>query len=368
MSHVLKHYDYLHTIPELGFEELKTSAYLAQKLKEAGYQVTEKVNNTTGIIAELDSGKPGPTLALRADMDALGHMIDGKHCARHTCGHDAHASMVLAVAEELIAQGIVQKGKLRIIFQPAEELGTGALAMIEGGAIDGVDMLIGLHLRPIEECALGQAIPAVYYSASATIEAQIKGIPAHGARPHLGINAIDAATCAINAVNTIHMTPGVSYSIKATKFICDAGVTNAIPADATVYWDSRAQFNKTMDSLKEKAYKAIEHGVASVGATVKMRLDKDIPAAELDDEMTQLLAESIKEVLGEGGLKAPLTTPGGEDFFFYTRHNPKLKAGFMGLGVDLKPGLHHPNMHFDTSALENGVSILKASVCKILGA
>ena len=367
MSQVLEHYQYLHTIPELGFEEVKTSAYLAQKLKEAGFSIKEKVNNTTGIVATLDSGVPGPTLALRADMDALGHVIDGKHCALHTCGHDAHSSMVLSAAQELVADGAVKKGQLRIIFQPAEELGTGALAMIEGGAIDGVDMIVGLHLRPVEECRMGEAIPAMYYSASATIKADIKGVPAHGARPHLGINAVDAAVCAINAVNTIRMNPGMSYSAKATKFICDSGVTNAIPAEATVYWDMRAQHNKTMDGLKEKAFNAIEHGVASVGAKVEMVLDKDIPAAELNDEMTQLIAQSIKEVLGEKGLKAPATTPGGEDFFFYTRHNPKLKAGFMGLGVDLEPGLHHPAMHFNTAALENGVSILKKCVQKVLG-
>ena len=367
MSDVLDHYNYLHTIPELGFEEHKTSAYLAQKLKEAGYSVKESINNTTGIVGELDSGKPGPVLALRADMDALGHMVDGQLCARHTCGHDGHSSIVLAVAQEIAAQGLVRKGKLRIIFQPAEELGAGALAMIEGGAIDGVDMMLGLHLRPIQECAFGQATPAVFYSASATIEAKIKGVPAHGARPHLGINALDAAICAANAVNAIHMNPGISYSAKATKLICDSGVTNAIPDDACVYWDLRAQNNETMEGLKEKAYMAIEHGVASVGATVQMRLDKNLPAAELNDEMTQLLAESIKDVLGEEGLKPPLSTPGGEDFFFYTHHNPQLKAGFMGLGANLEPGLHHPDMHFDTRALENGVCILKRGVQKILG-
>lgn len=367
MSDVLKHYEHLHAIPELGFEEYKTSAYLAQKLKDAGYTVTENVNNTTGIIGVLDSGKPGPTLALRADMDALGHMIDGQLCARHTCGHDGHSSIVLTVAQEIMAQGLVKKGKLRIIFQPAEELGAGALKMIEGGAIDGVDMIMGIHVRPVEECLFGQASPAVFYSASSTIEAKIKGVPAHGARPHLGINALDAAICAANAVNTIRMNPGVSYSAKATKLICDSGVTNAIPADAVVYWDLRAQNNQTMDRLKEKVYTAIEHGVASVGATVETRLDKNLPAAELDAGMTELVAQCIKDVLGEDGLKPPIMTPGGEDFFFYTHHNPKLKAGFIGLGADLKPGLHHPDMHFDMRALENGVHIMKRCVEKILG-
>ncbi|KYZ75505.1 peptidase M20 [Anaerosporomusa subterranea] len=367
MSKVIKHYEYLHTIPEIGFEEVKTSAYLADQLEKAGFQTTSHVGGTTGIVGVYDSGTAGPTLALRADMDALGHVIDGVHCARHTCGHDAHSSMVLTAAEELIKEKAIQKGRLKIIFQPAEELGTGALAMIKGGAIDDVDMLLGLHIRPAEECKTGQAIPAMYYSASGTIETVIAGVPAHGARPHLGVNAIDAAVGAINAVNAIHLNPNFSYSAKATKFLCDSGVTNAIPAEAHVFWDIRAQFNSTMDELRTKVLQAIQTGAATVGAKAEAKVIKEIPAAELDEEMTAILADSIREALGDEGLLKPFSTPGGEDFFFYTREKPEIKAGFFGLGVNATPGLHHPDMHFDIEALDSGVEILKIAVKKILG-
>jgi amidohydrolase len=340
---------------------------LADKLEKAGFQTTRHVGGTTGIIGVYDSGIAGPTLALRADMDALGHVIDGVHCARHTCGHDAHSSMVLTAAEELIKEKAIQKGRLKILFQPAEELGTGALAMIKGGAIDDVDMLLGLHIRPEEECKAGQAIPAMYYSASGTIETVITGVPAHGARPHLGVNAIDAAVGAIQAVNAIHLNPNLSYSAKATKFLCDSGVTNAIPSDARVFWDIRAQFNSTMDELRTKVLQAIQTGAATVGAKAEAKVIKEIPAAELDEEMTAILAESIREVLGDEGLLKPFSTAGGEDFFFYTRENPKIKAGFFGLGVNAAPGLHHPDMHFDVAAIDNGVKILKIAVKKVLG-
>jgi len=364
---VIKHYEYLHTIPELGFEEVKTSAYLADQLEKAGFQTTRNVGGTTGVVGVLDSGVPGPTLALRADMDALGHVIGGVHCARHTCGHDAHMSMVLTAAQELMAEKAIKKGRLKIIFQPAEEIGQGALAMIKGGAIDDVDMIIGLHIRPEQECKRGQASPAMYYSACGTVETVITGAPAHGARPHLGINAIDAAVGAIIAVNAIHLDPNLSYSAKATKFICDAGVTNAIPAEARVYWDIRAQYNSTMEALKAKIVPAIEAGVATVGAKVDIKFTKEIPAAELDEEMTAILAESIKEVLGESGLIPPIHTVGGEDFFFYTKEKPSLKAGFIGLGVNATPGLHHPDMRFEIEAMHDGVAILKTAVKKILG-
>ncbi|MGL5207282.1 MAG: amidohydrolase [Acidaminococcaceae bacterium] len=367
MSNVLKHYEYLHSVPEVGLEEVKTSAYLAEQLEKAGFAVTRNIGGATGVMGVYDSGIEGPVLALRADMDALGHVIDGVSCARHTCGHDAHSSMVLSAAEDIISEKLVNKGRLKILFQPAEEIAAGALTMIKGGAIDDVDMIIGSHIRPEEECKKGCAIPAMWYSASGTVDVLIHGKPAHGARPHLGINAIDAAAAAINAVNAMHLNPNFSYSAKATRFICDSGVTNAIPALAHVNWDIRAAQNDVMQLLHEKIAKAIETGVATIGATAEIKFIKELPAAELDEEMTELLAASIVEVMGKDALMPPFKTAGGEDFFFYTHHKPSIKAGFFGLGVNAVPGLHHPDMHFDTDALETGVAIFKTAVKKVLG-
>lgn len=367
MSIVLEHYNYLHTIPELGFQEFKTSDYLASKMEAAGYRVTRGINGTTGIVAELDSGVPGPLLALRADMDALGHIIDGEHCARHTCGHDAHSSVVLTAAQEIIREGIVKKGRLRILFQPAEELGSGAIAMVEGGALDDVDMILGFHLRPVEECVLGEAVPAMHYSASSTFEVTFHGKPAHGARPHLGVNALEAAAQAVMAVKAIPLPPHLTWSVKATRFLCDAGVTNSIPDRATVCWDLRSAQNDLMQTLKEKVKLAIEHSAAALGATADVVLTKEIPAAEIHDEATLLISDAIVDVLGPQGLTEPKSTAGGEDFFFYPRLRPEVKAGFWGLGTNLKPGLHHPDMHFDLNSLEVGVRVFKRCVEKALG-
>jgi amidohydrolase len=122
-----------------------------------------------------------------------------------------------------------------------------------------------------------------------------------------------------------------------------------------------------MDELKGKVLQAIQAGAATVGAQAESKLTKEIPAAELNEEMTAVLADSIREVLGAEGLLKPYSTAGGEDFFFYTREKPHLKAGFMGLGVNAVPGLHHPDMHFDLDALRNGVEIVKVAVKKLVG-
>lgn len=366
MSRVIELYDFLHTIPELGFEEHKTTAFLAGELRKAGFTVMDKCGDTTGAIGVFDSGIDGPTVALRADIDALGHMVDGNLCAMHTCGHDAHSAMVLTAAEELVKTGSIQKGKLKVIFQPAEELGTGALAMIKAGAIEDVDMILGVHLRPIEETTIEQSTPALYHAASERLKGVFHGVPAHGARPHLGVNVIDAASAAITAVNAIHLNPNESYSIKATRFTCDSGVTNAIPSEATVIWDVRSELNSTMVKLIEKAKAAVEAGAATLGATVEVTNYQGIPAAEYSDEMIELLSEAIISVYGPGGLREPVKTAGGEDFHFYIKEKPTIKAGYFGLGCDLTPGIHHPDMKFNKNALEKGKDVLLYAVRKVL--
>ncbi|WP_263833531.1 amidohydrolase [Sulfurospirillum oryzae] len=365
MSRVIELYDTLHAMPELGFEEFKTAEFLANALKKAGYTVSTGVGGT-GVIGVYDSGVAGPTLALRADIDALGHFIDGKLCALHSCGHDAHASMVLAAAEEIMAQKLISKGKLKILFQPAEEPGTGALAVIKAGAIDDVDMILGLHVRPLSEVPMGKSTPALYHGASNRLKAIFHGVAAHGARPHLGVNAIDAAVAAITAVNAIHLNPSDSYSIKATKMIADAGVTNAIPDEATVIWDVRSELNDTMDLLLERATSAISAGAATVSATAEISTYSYIPAAHYSKEAIEVLSKAIVDVYGKEGLAPEIKTVGGEDFHYYIKERPSIKAGYFGLGCDLTPGLHNPNMKFNKNAMEQGKEVLICATKRVL--
>ncbi len=173
-------YQLLHQIPEVGFEEIKTSAFLAEQLRLAGFEVQTGVGGT-GVIGIINGSEPGPVVGLRADMDALAHLVDGKECAIHSCGHDSHSAMVLTVAERFAKHGI-KKGTLKIIFQPAEEKLFGARRMIEDGAIDDVDCLLGIHLRPIQEAKFGQATPALYHGASYIVEAELTGQEGHRCR------------------------------------------------------------------------------------------------------------------------------------------------------------------------------------------
>ena len=182
---------YLHAIPEPAFREMKTSAFVAEVLRKAGYEVQEKVGGTTGVVGVLDSGRPGPVAAVRSDMDCLlFKQEDGTEKAVHACGHDGHMTTVLTVAEWLAEEGI-PCGKLKILFQPAEEIGKGALAMTDAGAVDDVEYLFGLHLMPNDMARTGEIIPQISWTACTLIEAEVRGKAAHGSQPHLGVNAID---------------------------------------------------------------------------------------------------------------------------------------------------------------------------------
>jgi len=355
-SRVQEIYDILHGMPEVGFAEKKTSAFLAEALRTAGYAVTTGLGGT-GVVGTLDSGVPGPVVGLRADMDALPFVIDGKAFTRHACGHDAHSAMLLTAAEALAAAPPA-RGVLKIVFQPAEEVLTGALSVIETGAVDDLDMLFGMHLRPIQEARLGQATPALRHGASTVVETTIKGVPSHGARPHLGVNAIDAATAVVGAVNAIHLNPAEAWSAKTTQLQAGGVASNLIPDRAEMVFDLRAQTNALMDELMTKLRTAITHAAAANGAEAEIRVRGGVPAAEYDPAMVDLAREAIRAVLGDDGVLGDIVTPGSEDFHFYVGKNPKLRPAYVGLGSDLAPGLHHPDMAFDKAALPKGVAIL----------
>lgn len=362
---VVEVYDKLHAMPEIGFQEFKTSAYLAEELEKMGYSVQRNVGGT-GVVGTYATGNPGPIVGIRADMDALKHLVNGEVVGIHSCGHDAHCAMVLCAAEDIIKT--VKKGTVKIIFQPAEELLTGALRMIEDGLLDEMDIIYGVHVRPVQDIPVGTAAPGVYHASTSFLDVTIHGKTAHGARPHLGINTIDAAALAVLAVNSIRTNPVIPSSIKVTGIHAGGAASNAIPDKTTMILDVRSQTNASMADIQEKIRAAINNAVASVGATAEITVrDVIIPAAELDDALTDELAEVIKDVLGADKLKPRLPNPGGEDFHFFPIKNPKVKTAYFGLGTGATPGLHDPNMCLDKHSLKNGVDIIKEIFKRKLG-
>ncbi|SKC83523.1 amidohydrolase [Maledivibacter halophilus] len=355
-------FNYLHSIPEIGCNEFKTSKFISGELKKFGYNVMEGFA-VTGLVATLDSGVKGPVLAVRADMDALQFELDGEKVNIHACGHDANSSMVLATAREIAEKGI-NRGKIMFVFQPAEEILGGAKEIAKSGVLDEADEIIGIHLRPIQEAKLGEATPALCHGSSQMMKVKINGIAAHGARPHLGVNVIDASALAINAINAVKVDPRVPHSAKVTSINTGDSAYNIIPSSATLALDLRAQTNDVMEKLVEKIKEAINNSVKAIGADAEIEVSTGVPAAEYNEDTVNLAREAITEVLG--GSLSPIVTPGGEDFHFYTKFLD-IKSAYIGLGANLVPGLHSPEMEFDLKALEYGKEILKRIVLKRVG-
>lgn len=356
-------FDTLHGMPELGFCEIKTSAFLADALVQFGYTVECNVG-TTGIVAYLDSGVAGESFALRADMDALPFVEDGKEIYVHACGHDANATMVLAAAKSAAERGI-KTGKLYIVFQQAEER-VGAVQMIETGKLDDIDSMVGIHLRPHTEAPLGYGISGLSHSATYFMKLDVKGSAAHGARPHLGVNALETAIAIVNLVNTIKEDVTVPHSVKATQMMTQGNSFNTIPDRCSVTFDLRSQTNDVADSVIEKIKCIAEQTAKANGTHIENIEINGVPAGELNDELTNMCHNAIETVLGQGKSLGRRFTIGGEDIHYFTKMKG-IQLGYIGLGNELSHGLHDRNMTFKQEALPSGYAILCNVIDQKLG-
>lgn len=351
-------FQHLHNHPEISWEEVETTKYIKELLEQSGCRVTV-FEDCTGVIGEYGTGEDVPVVGIRADMDALWQEVDGVFQPNHSCGHDAHMSMVLGVLWKLEQHPeLAGKIKVKFIFQPAEETGEGALKMVEKHVIDDVDYLFGVHLRPGQEIKMGQASPVIVHGATKTYEGVIKGEDAHGARPHLNVNAIEVGAQIVNMLNKIHLDPQVPCSVKMTRFQAGGKSTNIIPGSAAFALDLRAQTNEAMAELEKQVNDIFAAIRQLYNIDIEITNKNGIAAAVVNEEATKIMERAIVAVLGEEGLVPTLVTPGGDDFHYYTIKKPSLKATMLGLGCDLAPGLHHPYMTFNKDALIKGVEIL----------
>ncbi len=354
----------LHEMPELALNEKRTSAYVAEKLKALGIETHENVGGSTGVVGIIRGAEPGPVFMLRADMDALPFVIDGKPCCIHACGHDGHTAMLLAAASRL--KDKIKRGTLKLLFQPAEETLQGAPVIIKAGVIDDVDYALGAHIRPIQDVPAGMLCAAVRHTASTTLTIVIKGRGAHASRPHLGINVIDAACALMNGIQAIWLDPKMSWSAKATQIHADSGATNTVPDLARITYDCRAQTNELMDDLLAQIRRVAAGTAAAYGAEAEVILRDQSPACLYDDDFVAEVADAIKETAGPDKL-APDCGGGGEDFHNYKLARPEIKAAYFGVGVGAAPGLHASTMHFDDTLLPLGVAVFENVVLRHLG-
>ena len=365
-GHIAHVWPQLHAMAEPAFKEVRTASFLAGFLRKLGYKVEEGVGGTTAVVATLDSGVPGPVVALRTDMDCLlFKQDDGTEKPIHACGHDGHMTIALGVAQLVAEQGLKQ-GKVKILCQPAEEIGRGALELLKAGALQDVDYALGYHLMPKDMARSGQIIAQINWTACTLMEGEIRGLAAHGSQPHLGVNAIDVGAAIVGAVNALPTNPLLGGSVKTTRFLGGAGSLNAICDKVNIGFDLRSTSNSEMLVLRQRVSEIVINTAKLYGAEAQCHIVGTCPAAEADPSLQAVTCEAIVEELGSEGLIPAASITVGEDFNFFKEQLPQLKTASLGIGCDLVPRLHDPDMCFDHAALAPAIKVLARLTHKLL--
>ena len=370
---------HLHQHPELSFQETRTSQEVAARVAALGYAVQRNVG-ITGVVANLDNGA-GPTVALRADMDALPIQEANTFEFRstnpgvmHACGHDAHMTMLVGAARllaDLKQRNELPPGRIRLLFQPSEEASdednkSGAVRMIEDGALEDVRAVFGLHIGAHLESGKFFLRSGPMMAGSDTFSAAIVGKSAHAARPHEGIDSVLLASHVVVALQSAvarRISP-FSQGVMTVGMI-NGGTAENIIADRVVLRGTLRYFE---DHVRKTLRQELRNALAvaeAMGARAELDLRDGYPPVVNDAAMTDLAHGSIAQLLGTEAISDFEPMMGAEDFAFMQKEAP---GAFMWLGAALdKPREHHhPEFNIDERVLVKGAGALAAIAVQAL--
>jgi amidohydrolase len=366
----------LHRIPETAYTEKKTSAYITDFLQSLDLSVQGGIAGY-GVLASLDTGRPGATLMLRADMDALpineetGLPYSSTHPnVMHACGHDGHMSMVLVSAAILTQLREKLKGTIKFVFQPAEEGPGGALPMIEQGVMDNptVDYSIGCHLWPaIPEGFIGVREGTLMASVG-RFDIKIFGKGGHGAMPHQCVDALEVGTQVVNALQRIssrHMNPLEATVVTVGSF--HAGTAfNVIPGIAELSGTVRTFSRETWLSWEERLDRIIGGVCDSMGACYKLNYEQGYPPLKNNSSVAALVRDCARDMVGEEAVCIPEASMVGEDMAYYLERSD---GCFFLLGVGRKEAsqLHNARFDFNVRVLPLGAELFCRCALRLLG-
>lgn len=373
----------IHRRPELAFEERETAALVAATLREIGLDPTEGVART-GVVAHIEGARPGPTVALRADIDALpiteatGLEFASEHEGRmHACGHDAHTAMLLGAARILHALRDELAGTVRLVFQPSEEKAPGgASVMIEDGVLsemaghDGVERIFGQHVVPHLPAGVLGVRGGTFMASADEVYLTIRGEGGHAASPELLTDTVLVQAhvlTALQAVVSRNRPPGVP-SILSFGRVEAKGATNVIPDEVTIAGTFRSMDEdwrfRAHDLIRRTAQKTAE----AFGATCEVEVVVGYPVLRNDEAAAAFVRETAVAYVGEERVVDLPMWYASEDFAFYTERVP---GAFSVLGVGneaegITHGLHTPKMTVDEEALRTGTGFLAALAARQL--
>ena len=356
-----------HENPELLYEVHRTAGIVSDKLKQFGCDEVVTGIGRTGVVAVIKgkTDKSGKVIGIRADMDALpieeatGAPHQSKvRGAMHACGHDGHTAILLGAAKYL-AETRNFDGTAVMIFQPAEEGGAGAEAMLKDGLLErfGVQEVYGLHNMPGIPVGNFALRPGPLMAAADRFDIQIEGKGGHAARPHEGIDTLLVACQVVTALQSI-VARNVNPLESAVVSVCSiqAGNTfNVIPQHARLLGTVRTLTDEVRDLCETRIRAVVESVCAAYGATVKIEYSRGYPVTRNHPEQADFLARIAAQVGGEGAVDADVTPlMGAEDFSYMLEQRP---GAYIFLGNGATAGVHHPAYDFNDEAIPYGVSL-----------
>ncbi|MHA7129892.1 amidohydrolase [Algoriphagus namhaensis] len=382
-----------HKYPELGNQEVRTAKIVADHLRSLGMEVTENVA-VTGVVGILKGGKPGPMVALRADMDALPvterndlpfksvntAVYNGQQTGvMHACGHDSHVAILMGVAEVLAGMKNELAGSVKFIFQPAEEgvIGAetfGAKQMVEEGVMRDVDAVFGLHIWAQSEAGTIGYRSGPFMAAADFFDITITGTQSHGATPWSGVDPIVTASQIVMGLQTI-----VSRNVNVTEApaVVTVGAINGgireniIPESVKLIGNIRT-FGDEQQELVHRRFTEVATKIAeSAGAKADVNITKLYPSTVNQPALTAQMLPSIQAAAGRENVMLMDPITGSEDFSYFQREAPGvfLMLGGMKKGGDpLKTPSHHtPDFYLDESGFILGVRALSYLTVDYMG-
>jgi amidohydrolase len=373
-----------HEHPELSNREFKTAAKVAEHLKSLGIEVKTGVAHT-GVVGILKGAKPGPTIALRADMDALpvternslafaskekAIFNDKETGVMHACGHDTHVAILMGAAEILAKNKNDLKGTIKFIFQPAEEgppqgEDGGAGLVVKEGYLDDVDVIFGLHIRCMSKLGTIEYKPAGFMAASDWFTIKVKGKQSHGAAPWMGIDPIVVSAQIINGLQTIisRQTELTKEAAVITVGRINAGIReNIIPEEAVMAGTIRTLDRDMRDKIFEKIKLTATKIAESSGAVAEVTFDPKTPVTYNDPALTEKMVPSLQRAAGASNVVKINAQTGAEDFAFYQEKVPGMFF-FVGacppdVDVDKAPSHHTPDFMIDERGMLTGLKAM----------
>ncbi|MBW7474195.1 amidohydrolase [Paenibacillus oenotherae] len=362
---------YLHRHPELSFHEKETSRWIAEQLQEMGCEVETGVGGH-GLIAKIKGESKGPTVALRADIDAL-PIQDEKSCeytstvpgVMHACGHDAHTATMLGIAKYYRSQRHAFSGERRLLFQPAEELTPGgALGMIRDGALRGVDAIYGVHLWTPIPYGIVSSKEGPFMAAPDEIQIDITGQGGHGGMPHDTIDSIVVGAALVQGIQSIvsrNVDPLQPAVVSIGSFHAGT-IGNGIAERCQLLGTVRTFNEETRDRIRERLETIVNQTAAMYGAAAKLEYRLGYPPVVNDEEEARRFFRVAAEQFGGGAVQRSEPIMIGEDFSYYLREKPGCFM-FVGAGNEACGAVyphHHPKFDLDERAMLQSAALMIA--------